>query len=95
MKDDYGSEYLATNYEFLAIGCCLISNMYNFSTDTQDCGTNPQTAEMTGDDAKVLCGEWDTNTSTEEEYNVVLKIKKIIRHPDYDISYLPGLGQLQ
>ena len=31
MKDDYGSEYLATNYEFLAIGCRLISNMYNFS----------------------------------------------------------------
>ena len=31
MKDDYGSEYLATNYEFLAIGCWLISNMYNFS----------------------------------------------------------------
>ena len=34
----------------------------------------------------VLCGEWDTITSTEEEYNVLLKIKEIIRHPDYDIS---------
>ena len=31
MKDDYGSEYLAANYEFPAIGCCLISNMYNFT----------------------------------------------------------------
>ena len=35
---------------------------------------------MTGDDAEVVCGEWDTNSSTEEEYNVVLKIKKIIKH---------------
>ena len=40
MKDDYGSEYLAANYEFLAIGCRLISNMYNF-TSTAEANSPP------------------------------------------------------
>ena len=41
---------------------------------------------MTGADAEVICGEWDTATDTEEDYNVILPIKKITIHPDFNIS---------
>ena len=79
--------YLCKSREGNVVPNCCCPNVGTGScTGTQQCGTSPEITEMTGDDAKVLCGEWDTNTSTEEEYNVVLKIKKIIRHPDYDIS---------
>ena len=52
----------------------------------EQCGDHPKTTEMTGDEVEIVCGEWDTATNTEEEYNVVLPIEKIIRHPDFQIS---------
>ena len=45
---------------------------------------------MTGEDAEILCGEWQTGdtppASSGEQYNIVLNILEIIRHPDYSSS---------
>ena len=43
---------------------------------------------MTGNDADILCGEWDSNGNTDpstsgERFNIALTIKEIVRHPDY------------
>ena len=66
--------------------CCCPNVGPDLCTDRQDCGSNAKTLEMTGADVEVLCGEWDTTNDTEEEYNVILPIKKIIRHPEFNIS---------
>ena len=43
---------------------------------------------MDGRDAEILCGEWQTRSASPstsgEEYNVVLPILQIVRHPDFD-----------
>ena len=45
---------------------------------------------MTGNDAEILCGEWQTGdtppASSGERYNIVLNILEIIRHPGYNSS---------
>ena len=45
---------------------------------------------MTGQDAEILCGEWETGntppTSSEEKYNIILDIKEIVRHPEYTVN---------
>ena len=51
---------------------------------------------MTGDDADILCGEWDSNgnnsaTASGERYNIALTIKEIVRHPGYVVN--PGTEQ--
>ena len=66
--------------------CCCPNVGPDICSDNPDCGTNPKTAEMTGENAEVLCGEWDTASDDEEKYNVRLPIVKITRHPEYDIS---------
>ena len=43
---------------------------------------------MTGSDADILCGEWDSNgnidpSTSGERFNIALTIKEIVRHPDY------------
>ena len=52
---------------------------------------------MTGEDADILCGEWDSDgnnnyTDSGEQYNIALTIKEIVRHPHYPLS---GPGYLQ
>ena len=46
--------------------------------------------EMDGDDAEILCGEWQTGSTAQsvsgEEYNVVLPILDIVRSPDFDAA---------
>ena len=66
--------------------CCCPNVGPGLCTDTEDCGTNAKTVEMTGAEAEVKCGEWDTATDTEEDYNVILSIVKITVHPDFQIS---------
>ena len=55
-----------------------------------ECGDDPEVVNMTGEDAEILCGEWETGTTpmdeSGEEYNIILPIKNIIRHPNYTIS---------
>ena len=46
---------------------------------------------MTGSDADILCGEWDSNGNTDpntsgERFNIALTIKEIVRHPDYVVN---------
>ena len=70
----------------LVPNCCCPNVGPSLCTETQDCGTNATTVEMTGTDVEVLCGEWDTATDTQEEYNVILPIEKITVHPKFNIS---------
>ena len=63
--------------------CCCPNVGPDTCTDTEDCGTNPQTTEMTGDDVEVVCGEWNTAGNLNETYNVILPIKKFVRHPGF------------
>ena len=63
--------------------CCCPNVGPDTCTDTEDCGTNPQTAEMTGEDVEVVCGEWNTAGNLNETYNVILPIKKFVRHPGF------------
>ena len=66
--------------------CCCPNVGPDLCTERRDCGTNATTVEMTGADMEVLCGEWDTATDTEEEYNVILAIANITRHPGFNIT---------
>ena len=70
----------------LVPNCCCPNVGPGLCTDTEDCGTNATTVEMTGAEAEVICGEWDTATDTEEDYNVILPILNITVHPDFSIS---------
>ena len=60
------------------------------SDDEVRCGSNPGAAEMDPSEVVILCGEWETGpaprASSGEEYNVVLKISEIIRHPAFDAA---------
>ena len=44
---------------------------------------------MTGSDAEILCGEWQTGDYPQSEsgelYNIHLDIKQIVRHPQYNV----------
>ena len=68
---------------------CCCPNVGPGSCDTNSgimCGTDPQIVEMTGEEAEVICGEWDTDSDLREEYNVILPILNITIHPDFEIS---------
>ena len=45
---------------------------------------------MTGYDVDILCGEWETGDTpwvqSGEKYNVLLPIKEIVRHPNFDAT---------
>ena len=46
--------------------------------------------EMTGEDAEIICGEWETgetpSIASGENYNIILPINQITRHPDYTVN---------
>ena len=48
---------------------------------------------MQGDDAEVICGEWQTSDETTEDYNIVIPITEIRRHPDFTINRGEGEAQ--
>ena len=54
------------------------------------CGPSPGIVEMTGSDAEIVCGEWQTGDYPQSEsgelYNIHLDIKQIVRHPDYSVQ---------
>ena len=45
---------------------------------------------MTGHDAEIICGEWETgdapSASSGERYNIVLSIDEIVKHPGYTVN---------
>ena len=69
---------------------CCCGGPNDCSDNIVRCGTNPRVVEMTGQDAEILCGEWDTydapSTESGERYNIVLNIRDIIKHPKYVVS---------
>ena len=70
--------------------CCVSIGQETCSDDTARCGSDPRAVEMDGRDAEILCGEWQTGSASlstsGEEYNVVLPITQIVRHPDFDVA---------
>jgi len=66
----------------------LKSGSTSCSDKINKCGSNPRISEMTGAEANIVCGEWETGPAPSyvsgEKYNIVLYINKIIRHPAYD-----------
>jgi len=83
--------YICKNTEQVAIPSCCCSDVADTCVEDKDkCGDKPEVFEMTGGDVEVRCGEWDTGpqpwTVSGEEYNIVLPIKEIVRHPGYNAS---------
>ena len=72
--------------------CCCenVSGAYCTADSGIECGLNATTAIMTGEDAEIICGEWETGNytadDTGEEYNIILEIESISIHPDYNIT---------
>ena len=70
--------------------CCDNVAQTKCSDDRNLCGRNPTVVEMTGDDVEVICGEWEIGNipreESGEEYNVILPIGEIQRHPNFTIN---------
>ena len=69
---------------------CCCGGPNDCSDNLPRCGENPAVVEMTGADAEILCGEWETwnapSISSGERYNIKLNIKDIVKHPDYTVN---------
>ena len=65
--------------------CCCDNVAVDKCTDNPLCLTDAKIAEMTGEHAEIVCGEWQTNTNGVEDFNILLPIEEIVRHPDYQI----------
>ena len=74
--------------------CCCRKDTDSISckSDASRCGLEPAVKEMVGKDAEILCGEWETEDDTKEEYNILLPITEIVRHPDFDTVEGPVKG---
>lgn len=71
--------------------CCCQNVEGKWCLGDAKCGVNPGVKVMTGEDAEVICGEFETggNFTAEEsgeEFNIVLQIQSISVHPDYNIT---------
>ena len=77
--------------------CCCKNIGGQDCTDDSACGEDAAIVNLTGEDAEIICGEWETGNKTAsesgEEYNIILPIKNITRHPDYAISRGDGNSQ--
>ena len=82
--------YLCKSSRGLVDNCCCGGPNDCSSNNLKRCGENPEIVQMTGDDAEIICGEWETGTvppnKSGEKYNVVMNIKEVIRHPDYSVN---------
>ena len=76
---------------------CCCENVSGECTNNEECGDNPKVVEMTGEDAEVVCGDWEIGnkpySTSGEVYNVIMQIKDIKKHPNYAISR--GAGNTQ
>ena len=82
--------YLCKSSKGVVDNCCC-GGPNNCSENRPRCGTNYHIVEMTGDDAEIICGEWETGflppSSSGELYNVVLSVNDIVRHPGYTVNF--------
>ena len=69
---------------------CCCGGPNDCSDGSIRCGTGPAVVEMTGEDAEIICGEWETgetpSIASGENYNIILPINQITRHPDYTVN---------
>ena len=65
--------------------CCCDNVAVDKCNDNPLCFSDAKIEEMTGEHAEIVCGEWQTNTDGVEDFNILLPIQTIIRHPDYQI----------
>ena len=69
---------------------CCCGGPNDCSDNLSRCGDIAKVSEMTGQDAEILCGEWETGATpsnvSEEKFNIFLSIKEIIRHPNYLVN---------
>ena len=74
----------------LVDNCCCPNVGGEMCSDNSECEDDAEVVNMTGDDAEIICGEWETGPTPMEEsgekYNIILPIKNITRHPNYTIS---------
>jgi len=70
--------------------CCCSDGTDDCSLTDTRCGNKPGVVEMGSSDSIILCGEWDTSQATSsssgEEFNIMLPILDVVRHPDFDPS---------
>ena len=70
--------------------CCCPNVGGEMCSNNPECEDDADIVSMTGEDAEIICGEWETGPTpmddSGEEYNVILPIKKITIHPNYTIS---------
>jgi len=89
--------YLCKKSETTVVSaCCCADGPESCADDTSKCGTDPKVYEMTGADAEIVCGEWETGSipfsQSGEQFNIILPINEIVRHPNFDTSQGAGPG---
>ena len=74
----------------LVPNCCCPNVGGGICSANDECEDDAEIVNMTGDDTEIVCGEWETGPTpmedSGEEYNIILPIKNITRHPNYTIS---------
>ena len=70
--------------------CCCDNVGGEICSDNPECEDDAETIDMTGNEAEIVCGEWETGTVSSEDsgelYNIILPIIRIVKHPKYHIS---------
>ena len=89
--------YLCKKSETTVVNaCCCADGPESCADDTNKCGTDPKVYEMKGSDAEIVCGEWETGSipfsQSNEQFNIILPINEIARHPNFDTSSGAGPG---
>ena len=69
---------------------CCCGGQLDCSADRSKCPGKASVVQMTGEHAEILCGEWQTGDlspeDSQEEFNILLPILEILRHPDYTLG---------
>ena len=70
--------------------CCCENVGGEICSDNPECEDDARIVDITGDYAEIVCGEWETGPTpaneSGEEYNIILPIRNVTRHPNYTIS---------
>ena len=73
--------------------CCCSSLGRQSCSSNEKCREGAEVTGIPADRLEVLCGEWQTGGgSDEEEYNILLPVMEVTRHPDYSLTEGPGQG---
>ena len=56
---------------------CCCENVRGECTNNEECGDNPKVVEMTGEDAEVVCGDWEIGNIAFPSKNIITYKKKL------------------